>query len=740
MARSFKAGNYIKFAIYLVVVILINVAGTTLFFRADLTREGVFSLSDASKRVVSTLSEPLTINVFFTQNLPAPHNNTEQYLRDLLEEYGIYANQYFNYRFYDVSPDEGDIGSEARANQDLASSYGINPIQIQIIEEDEVKFQKAYMGVVLIHGDLIERIPTITSTSGLEYRLTSAIMKLNNKISALLSLSDPIQIKLFLSSSLKQVAPLMGLNPLLDLPEQTKSLVDKLNPRHFGKLAFQYFDPTTDAQAAETVRQENYNLLNLNWPDFQSENVQAGDGMIGLVLRYGKKHTVLPLLTVIRIPIIGTQYELMSADQMETAVSDSIESLIDINEDLGYLTGHGTPPLSAGPPMGQPNRQPPDALNSFRALASMNYSIKSVDLAEDGIPSGLNTLVIVRPTEAFSEHDLFQIDQFLMRGKSLALFLDRFNEVFLGGQNAMRMGQGPQYIPLDTGLEKLLEHYGVRIKKSLVMDENCFKQDLDPRQGGGQRPIYFAPLIESRFINNELDFMRTIKRMITVKISPLELDKERITQNKLVAHRLFASSEKSWEMRDRINLNPMFITPPQSPEEQFSMPLAYLIEGEFPSYFADKPVPEKQTADDPQPDKEQDNAQQSAPTEKPTGDPQQPQIQTEGDVIKKGRPGKIVLIASSEMFRDNVLDAQGETINSLFTMNLLDALNDREDMALLRGKRQQLVPLDPTSGATKTAVKTMNIIGLPMLVVLFGIVVWSRRAARKKRIQEMFTS
>ena len=192
-----RSGNYIRFFIYLIVVVLINVAGITFFFRADLTGNRIYSISAASRQVVSTLSEPLTINVFFTKNLPAPHNNTERYLHDLLEEYSIYANRHFNYRFYDVSPDEGDIREKARANQELARNYGIHPVQIQVIEKDEMKFQKAYMGLVLIHGDLIERIPTITSTDGLEYRLTTAVQKLSNKISALLGLSEKIRIKLY---------------------------------------------------------------------------------------------------------------------------------------------------------------------------------------------------------------------------------------------------------------------------------------------------------------------------------------------------------------------------------------------------------------------------------------------------------------------------------------------------------------------------------------------------------------
>ena len=145
-------------------IILINLAGITLFFRLDLTKNKIYSISKASKTVVSTLSEPLTIKVFFTKDLPAPHNTTEQYLHDLLAEYAIYANRYFNYGFYDVSPDEGDISETTRENQKLANNYGINPIQIQAVEKDEVKFKRAYMGLVIIHGDLIERLTTITTT------------------------------------------------------------------------------------------------------------------------------------------------------------------------------------------------------------------------------------------------------------------------------------------------------------------------------------------------------------------------------------------------------------------------------------------------------------------------------------------------------------------------------------------------------------------------------------------------
>ena len=248
-------GKYIKLSIYLVIIVLINVAGITLFFRMDLTANRIYSISDASKTVVSTLSEPLTINVFFTKDLPAPYNNTERYLHDLLEEYAIHANAYFNYRFYDVSPEAEGIDPRTLENQKLANNYGIHPVQIQAFEEDEVKFKKAYMGLVLIHGDMVERIPTITTINGIEYKLTTAIQKLNNKISALLSLPDTIKVKLFLSSSLKSVAPFMGLNQLPEYPDKLKDIVDGLNVKNYRKLEYAYIDPSTETDT-RTVLEE----------------------------------------------------------------------------------------------------------------------------------------------------------------------------------------------------------------------------------------------------------------------------------------------------------------------------------------------------------------------------------------------------------------------------------------------------------------------------------------------------
>ncbi len=733
MGVNIKPERYVKLFIYLIVIILLNVVGITLFLRFDLTKNKLFSISEASKEVVTTLSEPLTINVFFTKNLPAPHNNTELYLHDLLEEYASRNKKYFNYRFYDVSPEEDSVSEEAGKNREIAKNYGIHPVQIRIVEKDEVKFKKAYMGMVIIHGDIIEKIPTITATDGLEYKLTTAIRKLNNKISALVSLPDKIQIKLFLSSSLKIVAPFMKIDNLSQLPDEIEKIVNKLNSKNYGKLEFKYIDPSTTSGHENEIRK--HNVMSMQWPALADGKIQAGSGVSGLVLAYGEKAITLPLIQAMKIPLIGTHYQLTDIATLEETIGESLESLIDINENIGYLTGHGTLQLSQAPMMAQFQQQSPDALTNFQALVSENYSAKEINLKEKDIPESLNCLVIAGPKETFTDYELFQIDQHLMRGNSLALFLDAFNEVMPQQNNMMnRYNQGPSYIPLNTGLEKLLSHYGISIKKSYVMDENCYKQVTPQQFGGGERAVYFAPIIKNENINNDLPFMSNIKGLIVLKTSPLALDDKRIAENKLNAQKLFASSEKSWEMKGRINLNPMFMTPPKSDEEKQSMPLAYLIEGEFPSYFKNKQIPVKEKAAE----EDTDNTKETKDKKKPAKPSELDKIKGEGGLISNGRPGKIFLIASSEILKDNILDKEGQSPNATFIMNVIDSLNNREATAVMRSKVQSFNPLSDTGSGIKTFIKSFNIAGLPILVVMFGLGVLFRRHSRRKQIKMIF--
>ncbi len=726
--RIKKFSKYIKFTAYLFAVILLNMAGMTLFARIDLTANKIYSLSKASTEAVKNLSEPLTIHVFFTRNLPAPHNSVERYLHDLLGEYGAVAGKKFSYRFHDVSPDDSRSQSSSVENQKLAENYGVYPVQIQAIENDEIKFQKAYMGLVLIHGDLVERIPAIATTDGLEYQITTAIQKLGNKVSVLLGLKDQLHLRLYKSSSLDVIAPYIGLKELPRLGQNIEITVKKLNEQLYGKLTYSFLDPSLDQNLEKEVA--DLQILNLKWPEFPSAKISAGQGVIGLVMQYGDKIANIPVLQIMQIPIIGTQYHLLDTKAIEEAINQQIENLIGINEDIGYLADRGTPNLY-GSPMGPGQPGAPEEINSFRALVSKTYNIKPVSLDNHAISENFNCLVLAGPTEVFSEYDLFQIDQYLMKGKNLAIFLDAMKEV--DAQSSMFTAQGPQYAKLDTGLEKLLDHYGINIKHSMVMDENSFKQQVPQNFGGGERNIYFAPMIKNEYINKDFQFMKTIKGLVAYKMSPLSVDTEKLAKNGIKDSLIFSSSPKSWEMDAPLILNPMFIQPPKQQEGMKSSQLAYVLEGEFPSYFAGKPVPDK-------PQRSPDESSESAEKKPLDKSPMISDLsRVEGEIIlNKGKPGKIFIMGSSEMLKDNILEDSGRSPNAVFILNILDYLNNREDLAVLRSKEQKFNPLAELSPVAKTIIKSLNIAGLPALVVIFGLGVWFRKKSRMRKIQLMF--
>jgi len=174
----------------------------------------------------------------------------------------------------------------------------------------------------------------------------------------------------------------------------------------------------------------------------------------------------------------------------------------------------------------------------------------------------------------------------------------------------------------------------------------------------------------------------------------------------------------------------MMLSPPSSSGKQQQYPLAYLLSGRFRSSFADKPIPEKE------PETQNATKQDANATQA---------VSLGGEITaantrleKSQQPGKVFLLGSSDMLTDTILEAKGQSPNSIFTMNVIDALNGRLPMAELRAKVQEFNPLRETDAQTKTAMKMFNMIGLPVLVIIFGLFVWWGRNRRKQRIKEMF--
>jgi len=159
--------TYVGVAI--VAVALLNVISRNWFVRVDLTDGQIYSLSSSSKAVLNKVDDLLTAKVYFSDNLPGQYGSNRRFLQDILEEYAAYSNGNMRFEFYTPEDDE--------ELQD-AMTYGIQPVQLQVIENDKLEITRVYMGLVFLYEDQRESIPVVQTTTGLEYEITSKIKKM----------------------------------------------------------------------------------------------------------------------------------------------------------------------------------------------------------------------------------------------------------------------------------------------------------------------------------------------------------------------------------------------------------------------------------------------------------------------------------------------------------------------------------------------------------------------------------
>jgi len=123
--------------------------------------------------VIAKIDDLLIMKVYFSDDLPNELGNTKRFLQDLLEEYAAFSKD--NIRFYFTVPESSDdLENEARKD-------GIQPVQMQVVENDKLEIKRVYLGMALLYEDKKETIPLIQTTTGLEYLITTKIKTLVDK-------------------------------------------------------------------------------------------------------------------------------------------------------------------------------------------------------------------------------------------------------------------------------------------------------------------------------------------------------------------------------------------------------------------------------------------------------------------------------------------------------------------------------------------------------------------------------
>lgn len=220
------------------------------------------------------------------------------------------------------------------------------------------------------------------------------------------------------------------------------------------------------------------------------EKAAVTQGYMGIIFEYGDTKDVIKFLDPNR------------TDGMEFWISNKIREIRDTGDNnkhiIGLLTGKDELKVA------DTNLTPSNmGKYSIQGIISQNfkfYQFQDVDLknGDAEIDDKLDGLIVTQPGKEFTEKELRRIDQFLMKGKSLAIFASAVN--VKGGDKDM---QGT----LNTwGLEKLLDGYGMELRKDVVLD---FKHQFHVNaftQTGVARiwfPQFLAIADDPRYTGNE---------------------------------------------------------------------------------------------------------------------------------------------------------------------------------------------------------------------------------------------
>jgi gliding-associated putative ABC transporter substrate-binding component GldG len=167
-----KTQSLIRVLLVFGILVLINFISIRIFSRLDLTKAGVYTLSDASKNLVRNLDDRITVKAYFTEELPAPYNNNRRAVLDILNDYKAYSKGNLQFEF---------VNPEGEKNEQEAQQAGVPPVEVQVVKEDKFEIKRAYLGLIMMYEDKKEILPVVQNLSSLEYDISAAIKRLTTQ-------------------------------------------------------------------------------------------------------------------------------------------------------------------------------------------------------------------------------------------------------------------------------------------------------------------------------------------------------------------------------------------------------------------------------------------------------------------------------------------------------------------------------------------------------------------------------
>jgi len=178
-------------------VLAVNWIASLIHFRADLTAEKRFTLSSATRKLIRSIPDQVTVDVFLSGDMPAEFRNLRNATEELLQEFRENSKTKLVIRF--SKPGEGMEDTARQAFLVYLDSIGLHPtnVKVQSRQGESQEERLVYPGALVSHkgrsipvdllqgqdmtGEFTSGAQTLnTAAALLEYKFASAIQKLTD--------------------------------------------------------------------------------------------------------------------------------------------------------------------------------------------------------------------------------------------------------------------------------------------------------------------------------------------------------------------------------------------------------------------------------------------------------------------------------------------------------------------------------------------------------------------------------
>ncbi len=344
----------------------------------------------------------------------------------------------------------------------------------------------------------------------------------------------------------------------------------------------------------------------------------------------------------------------------------------------------------------------------FRRTISQHYKVGNFNLDSTSVISTeVDAIIIAKPRGPFSDRDKFLIDQYIMNGGKVIWLIDRM------AINLDSLYQ-KDFLALDypLNLEDQLFKYGARIEPNLVLDLQCtpIQLEIDANGTKDQFQWFYHPVALPTSDHPIVKNMDGINFLFPSKVDTIK------TKTPVQKTVLLASSDKSREQYSpvRVNFEILRYKPDPDKFNKPNIPLAVLLEGEFPSLFEGR-VSQGMNA----------MLNEIEQPFKATSTPTAQLVIGDGDLIKNliNKENQPVKSAGFNQFANYTF------ANKNFLINAIEYMLDGGGIIDARGRDVKLRFLNKEKAdAEKTYWQLFNVVLPIVLLVLFGVIYnWFRR-------------